>query len=208
MKGLIPSRRVAFPTLIVAVALGIFCCRHTLLIAAGRWLNVGSPLVDRVDAVMVLGGDASTRPFVAAAIMRAGLASQVLIPKTPELDDAAGGSVPAHHEIILQVLLRSGVSRDAIQLLPSTVDSTEQEAQCLADYLAKHPEHRVAVITSDFHTRRTRLLFDRVCRKHAAAIRYIGAPTDSFDATNWWMFESGFVYYTNEYLKLAKSLSS
>jgi uncharacterized SAM-binding protein YcdF (DUF218 family) len=116
--------------------------------------------------------------------------------------------VPPHHEIIRQVLIRSGVSRDAILLLPSTVDSTDQEAQCLADFLAKHPAHRVAVITSDFHTRRTRMLFERACRQHAANIRYLGAPTDSFDGTNWWMHETGFVYYANEYLKLARTLWS
>jgi uncharacterized SAM-binding protein YcdF (DUF218 family) len=64
----------------------------------------------------------------------------------------------------------------------------------------------VAVITSDFHTRRTRMLFGRACRPHAANIHYIGAPTDSFDGTNWWMHETGFVYYANEYLKLARTL--
>lgn len=209
MKGLIPPRRVRrilTATTVVALLLAAHFGRESLLTVAGQWLNVGSPLVDRVDEVMVLGGEASTRPFVAAAAVRAGLASRVLIPQTAESDDSGDRRDPPHHEIIRQVLLRSGVPPQAILLLPTTVDSTDQEAQCLTAYLDEHPGHRVVVVTSDFHTRRTRLVFHRVCRRHAADIQFIGAPTDSFDGTNWWKFETGFVYYVNEYLKLAKAL--
>ena len=100
MKGLIPSRRVR--TRIRCRRNGHslrsvagYVCRESLLTSAGQWLNVGSPLDDRVDAVMVLGGDASTRPFVAAAIIRAGLASQVLIPRTAEPDEGGDPHGPA-----------------------------------------------------------------------------------------------------------------
>ena len=210
MKCLIPSRRVrriAAATIVVAALLAVYFCRDSLLASAGQWLNVGSPLIDRVDEVMVLGGDATTRPLVAAAVVRAGLASRVLVPQTAESEEIGDGLVPPHHEIIRQVLIRSGVPTDAILLLPTTVDSTDQEAQCLADFLEKHPGHTVAVVTSDFHTRRTRLLFGRACREHAADIHFIGAPTDGFNGANWWRFESGFIYYVNEYLKLAKALA-
>jgi len=210
MKGLSSTRhvrRIAVAMSILAAVVSVSFCRGRLLGAAGHWLNVGSPLDERVDDVMVLGGEASTRPFVAAALIRAGLASQVLVPKSAEPDEIDAASLPPHHEIIRQVLIRSGVSRDAIVLLPTTVDSTDEEARCLADFLAKHPTHSVAVITSDFHTRRTRMLFRRACRQYSAKIHYIGAPTDSFDGTNWWMYETGFVYYVNEYLKLARALT-
>lgn len=210
MKTLIPShraRRTAIATFVLVVVCVSYYCRDAILSSAGDWLNVGSPLVERVDEVMVLGGDASTRPFVAAAIFRAGLASQVLILQTAESEESGAGLAPPHHEVIRQVLIRSGVSPDAIVLLPTTVDSTEQEAQCLADFLEKHPGHSVAVVTSDFHTRRTRLLFARACRQHVAQIHFIGAPTDGFNFTDWWRVETGFVHYINEYLKLAKALA-
>ena len=209
MKALVrlwPIRRKLAVAIVMAFLLATYVGRESLLTAAGRWLNVGTPLMDRVDAVMVLGGEPSTRPFVAAAIVRAGLASQVLVPRTAEMEELGYGQDPPHHEIVRQVLIRSGVSPQRIQLLPTAVDSTDQEAQCLADYLDEHPGHRVAVVTSDFHTRRTRLVFGRVCRSRATDIQFIGAPTDSFNGANWWKFETGFVYYVNEYLKLTKAL--
>jgi uncharacterized SAM-binding protein YcdF (DUF218 family) len=201
------ARRIAAATTIMAALCGAFMCRDALLASAGEWLNIGTPLTEPVDEVMVLGGEAITRPFVAAAVIRAGLSSKVLVVRTPQPPELDEERIPPQHEIIRQVLIRSGVSPDAILLLAATVDSTDQEAQCLADYLEEHPGHRVAVVTSDFHTRRTRLLFGRICRRHAEGIHFIGAPTDSFNGTNWWKFETGFVYYVNEYLKLVKALA-
>jgi hypothetical protein len=34
-------------------------------------------------------------------------------------------------------------------------------------------------------------------------VRFVGAPVDGFDETNWWHFEAGVNCYLNEYLKLA-----
>lgn len=200
------NRRLLAVTLVIAALLCAYGSRSSLLAAAGAWLNVGTPLVERVDGVMVLGGDASTRPFVAAAVVRAGLAAEVLVARTAEASEPGESQSRPHHELIRQVLIRSGVSPQAIRLLPTTVDSTEQEARCLADFLEAHPGYQVAVVTGDFHTRRARLIFRRICRTRAADIQFIGAPTDRFDSSNWWQFESGFVYYVNEYLKLAQAL--
>ena len=115
--------------------------------------------------------------------------------------------VPPHHEIIRQVLIRSGVSPgcDCCCFRQPSTAPTRRLSVTGRLFWRSTPGHRVAVVTSDFHTRRTRLVFRRACRHHAADIRFIGAPTDSFNGANWWRFETGFVYYVNEYLKLAKA---
>ena len=59
----------------------LYLARSAVLCAAGQWLNVGETLAEPVDYVFVLGGDASTRPFLAAAIYRAGYTRQILIPR-------------------------------------------------------------------------------------------------------------------------------
>ncbi len=179
--------------------------RQSLLIAAGRWLDVSSPLNEPVDYVLVLGGGAISRPFVAAAILRAGLAKKVLIQQFEESHDVRDGIALLESDMIRQVLLRSGVSAEAIVDLDAVVDSTESEAHCLARFLEEHPGAQVAVVTSDFHTRRTRLLFSRSCRSHAQNVHFVGAPTDGFDASNWWHFEDGFKLYLFEYLKLVRA---
>lgn len=199
--------RIALGILVVGI-LVTYTQRDSLLSAAGRWLNVSSALIEPVDDVLVLGGDASTRPFVASGILRAGLARRILIPQVAGSLEVRDGVMPPHHEIVREVLLQSGVRAEAIAFLPAVVDSTDREAQSLADFLELHPDRRVAVVTSDFHTRRTRVLFSRVCRAHAARLRFIGAPTDGFNASNWWRFEMGFILYINEYVKLIKAYVS
>lgn len=180
--------------------------RRAILTSAGHWLDVSSPLREPVDFVMVLGGDAATRPFVAAAIIRANFAKKVLIPRVHDDENVRDGLVPAHHEIIRQVLLKSGIAPERIQLLPGEASSTEAEAEVLMQFLAGRPHLRVAVVTNDFHTRRTRAIFSRICRNAEVELYFVGAPTDGFDASNWWQFEEGIVLYLNEYLKWTRTL--
>lgn len=198
------TRRLVGIALIAFVFGSLYVFRTPLLTKAGRWLNVSSPITKPVDDVVVLGGNPGTRPFVAAAMVRSGYARQILIPQVVDSGDVIDGIIPPEHEIVRQVLLRSGVSGDAIAILPVVADSTDREARCVASYLAAHPQRTVAIVTSDFHTRRTRLLFMRACRNDASRLVVIGAPTDYFTAADWWRVEAGFIVYTNEFLKLAK----
>ena len=94
-------RRWCFLVLAVAAAVlvGVYMSRGYLLPPMAYWLDVGGP-PRRADYVMVLPGDANVRPFVAAALVKAGLAGRVLVPKTesaPEVDD---GIYPSSDELI------------------------------------------------------------------------------------------------------------
>src|SRR6516225_4130094 len=74
--------------------------RAALLTAAGRWLDVGERLHEPVDCVYILGGDADTRPFAAAALIRSGWARQALIAPGPVTAYAR-----SHQELLREVLL-------------------------------------------------------------------------------------------------------
>lgn len=198
-------RRLIGSFVLAGVCLAYFQ-RETLLAGMGRWLNVAGRLEQPVDAVIVLGGGATTRPFVAVEIIRAGLARKILIPKVELSGDSLDGLVPAEQEITREIVLRSGVSADTAVLLTSEVGSTEGEALVTAAYLRAHPGERLAIVTSDYHTRRARIMFSRACRQYAANMVFIGAPTDGFDASTWWRCEPGLIAYFTEYLKLARTL--
>ena len=86
--------------------------------------------------------------------MRAGLAGKILIPQVELSDENLDGLVPAEQETTRQIVRRSGISADATVLLAGVVGSTEHEAQLAAVYLQAHPDERLAIVTSDFHTRR------------------------------------------------------
>lgn len=180
--------------------------RHAVLRGMGRWLNVAGRLERPVDSVIVLGGGASTRPFVAIEILRAGLARKILIPQVDLSDENRDGLFPPEQVILRQVVLRSGISPDAVVLLTTTVDSTEREAQVAAAYMQSHPDERLAVVTSDFHTRRARMIFSRACDRDADRLVFVGAPIDGFGPSNWWHSEAGAISYLDEYFKLGWAL--
>jgi hypothetical protein len=50
------------------------------------------------------------------------------------------------------------------------------------------------------------MLFARACGKNAGNVVFVGAPTDGFDAGNWWHSEPGCLSYVTEYLKLGRTL--
>src|SRR5712692_3788452 len=118
------------PVALVAVLVAL---RPWLLPLAGAFLDVSTP-PHAVDDVLVLGGGASTRPFVAAELYKAGLAHRVLLPTVKKSLDSEDGLVPADHELMQLVLRARGVPADAIVLLPGEVDSTADEARSLQRY--------------------------------------------------------------------------
>jgi uncharacterized SAM-binding protein YcdF (DUF218 family) len=172
-----------------------------LLPLAGGYLDASTP-PHAVDDVLVLGGGADTRPFAAAALYKAGLTKQVLLPTVKPSPESADGLAPVDHDIMRQVLLKRGVPDDAIVLLPGEVNSTADEARSLGRYLDEHPGRRVAVVTNDYHTRRARWIFRSELGDRGTDLPFFAAPTDNFDANDWWRSESGCMQYSDEYLKL------
>jgi uncharacterized SAM-binding protein YcdF (DUF218 family) len=171
---------------------------------AGRFLDVSEP-PRRADYVFVLGGGPETRPFAAAALLRAGLARRALFATVKLSPEAEDGLWPADHEVTRRVLLARGVRPADIVIFPEECDSTEDEARVLACFLEAEPEATVTVVTSDYHTRRTRLLFRRALGPQQGRVHFVAAPVDGVDAGNWWRTEKGLVVYVNEYFKLARN---
>jgi len=191
---------------ILALCMAAYFERYDILSSAGAWLDVSAPLERPVDSVMVLGGDSTTRPFVAAAIVRAGLANKVILPQLNHSSAVIDGIVPTEEQITRDVLRLGGVDANVIVRIPGPVNSTNDESSRLASYLREHPEERIAIVTSNYHTRRCRLLFARSCGALSQNLRFVGAPTDGFNSRDWWQFESGTVAYVGEYLKIAQAI--
>jgi uncharacterized SAM-binding protein YcdF (DUF218 family) len=199
-----PRRRRRWPLrLLIAVALlaGLYLTRVPSLTAVAGFLDVGEP-PGPVDAVMVLGGGSNTRPVVAAALVRAGLARRVLVPTVRLAPENEDGLTPPDHELIRRVLRARGVPDQAIVNLPGEVNSTRDEARSLHRYLDTEPDATVTVVTNGFHTRRTRMLFCHELGERAAQVHFVAAPTDGFSTHDWWRHEAGFNTYAAEYFKL------
>ena len=175
--------------------------RDFLLRSWGEFLDVGRPLTEPVDVVFVLGGGFETRPFVAAEVYRGGYTRKILIsqPARHSMDFLGGRS---EADVTRQILERQGVPPEAIESLPLEVDSTVSEVAALRKYLEESRPARVAVVTSNYHTRRTRILLKRVLGSSANEIRIISAPVDGFAPHDWWQSQRGMSTYFLETLKL------
>jgi uncharacterized SAM-binding protein YcdF (DUF218 family) len=178
-----------------------YSCRSFLLTQAGQFLNVSEP-PRAADYVMVLGGDSQTRPFLAAALYKAGMAQHVLVPQMRP-DPNAGERVFPEEEVIKRVLSARQVPDEAITFLDWKVASTKDEAEALARFLQAHSGSSITVVTSNYHTRRARWIFRKALGDQVNHLHFVGSPTEGFDASNWWRSEAGFVAYTNEFIKLA-----
>ena len=195
-------RRLVLGFLIVSFTLtGLYLARGSLLPAVARRLDVGET-PQPSDCVMVMPGDENTRPFVAAAIVKAGLAERVLIPKVMISPVVEEGLVPPVHETIRHVLRHRGVSDEKIQILAGESDSTFGDTRALGTFLDASPEARVTVVTSDYHTRRTRWTVGRLLGERARRVAFVSAPTEDFRFDAWWQVDEGFMAVVGEYLKL------
>ncbi len=179
--------------------------REFLLRSWGEFLNVGRPLTAPVDVVFVLGGGFESRPFVAAEIFRGGYATQILISRPARHSmDFLGGRSEA--EVTRQILERLEVPAASIVELPRPVDSTVAEVAALREYLEDARPGKVAVVTSDYHTRRTRILLWRALGSSANELRIVSAPVDDFAPDDWWRSQRGLATYFLETIKLVTVL--
>lgn len=198
------ARRIA-AIVVLLLMIMLWASRRPITRQMGKFLDVSERPIP-TDDVMVLTGQPETRPFVAAAILNAGLADRVLICRPWLSPEAEDGLVPKENEIIRRVLKARDVPLSAVHELPGEVTSTFDEARALGNYLDDNPQRTVAVVTNDFHTRRARLIFDEVVGDKSNRIRFVAAPVDGVDKSNWWQSDRGAVLYLSEYGKLAYHL--
>ncbi|HWB10155.1 MAG TPA: YdcF family protein [Pirellulales bacterium] len=200
-----PRRGLGFLTVAACLAASLTLAwlgRAWLLSGAARWLNVGqSP--QRCDYALVLPGGEETRPFAAAALVKAGLARQVLVPRTRSSPDVDEKIRRPTHEVIREVLLLEGVPSADIFFLGQDSVSTHTDALALADFLRTRDRTRVAVVTSNYHTRRTSWVLREVLGDRAADVRMVAVPVDGFDEDAWWQTREGTLAYSTEFAKLA-----
>jgi len=185
-----------------AVLSGLWCFPTVLLPPLARWLDVGTE-PEQAEFVMVLPGRENTRPFMAAALMNVGLVEAAVIPQVVDPPDVQDGIGVGEHEIIRRVLQHQGVSEDRIVMLRGSTDSTYGDATRLREFLDSRPQARTIVVTSDYHSRRARWAFTRVLGARMKRVRFVSAPSDSFELDDWWRSEEGFCTITCEYFKLA-----
>ena len=187
-------------TAVLAALVLCWVVRQPLLQGFAEAWAVEAPL-EKVDAVLVLGGGVDVRPFAAAKLYKESYAPQVLVVAAPLRLTARLGLAQGHGELIRAVLLHEGVPEGAILSLGKDLNNTYQEALALREWLKTHPCKTILIPTEAIHTRRVRWVFEKVLAGSGCRVIINALENPEYGAHDWWMSEAGLIAVQNEVLK-------
>ena len=165
---------------VVALCALVYFARHPILrFAAESWV-VNEPAA-HADAILVLGDDNfyADRATHAAELFRQGVAAEVV---------ASGRKLRPHagvSELIEHDLIERGVPKENILRFAHDADGTREEALALEHLAEQHKWKTVVVVTSNYHTRRARYIFQGVFPA-SIVVTVSSARDGDFDPEQWW----------------------
>ncbi len=177
--------RLLFLLLFAGLVAVVYVARHPLMkFAAEAWI-VDEPAVPS-DALIVLGDDnyAADRAFRAAELYRAGVAPVVVASGRMLRRNVSLAEIMAHD------LESFGVPAQAIVKLDHRAENTREEAIEISRLIESRRWKRITVVTSSYHTRRARFVFERVLPP-GVSVHVSGARDSEFDPARWWETHQG-----------------
>ncbi len=182
-----------------------------VLTAAAHFLMANDPLAP-ATAVVVLGGQVPFCALEAAELYKQHLAAEVWLTQgawTAEEAELAklGIDRPADHIYSREVLLRTGVPATAIRILPGHNTNTADEIRTIASALPPgQPNQRVIIVTSKYHTRRAKVIWQRLAADRAdLRVRY--TPGDPFEPDRWWRNSGDIMAVSREVFGILNALA-
>jgi uncharacterized SAM-binding protein YcdF (DUF218 family) len=164
----------------ILVCSALYFARHPIFRFAGEAWMVEDKL-EHSDAIIVLSDDNfyADRATRAAQVYRQGLAPLV-VASGRRLRPYAGIAELMEHDLV-----ERGVPKDKIVRIVHDADSTRMEAQALAPVVIQRKWHSFIIVTSNYHTRRARYIFEHVFPA-GSIVRVTGARDGDFDPDSWW----------------------
>lgn len=161
--------------------------------------------LEHAAAIVALAGHVPFREIEAAKLYRAGLAPQVVIVRgAPNAEAEAlrdlGIKKRGAWEVSREVLLQQGVPESAIVILTIKAGGTLEELQAVYSAMGAK-DAPVILVTSMYHTRRTRLTWNYVSAGRSQPI-VRAASGEPFDVNQWWQKRSSVLSVVREYLGL------
>ncbi len=181
---------------LLVIGLVLYLVRGTILRGvASAWIV--DDHLEKAQAIVVLGGDdrAGTRLKHAVGLYKDGRAPRLVL-SGPPLRDYFHES-----ELMAREARELGVPAEHLMLAPTAADSTLEEALALRPVLAEHNFRNIIVVTSNFHTRRAKLIFVDVYRPRGTIVRVSASPDVRFDPKTWWQSREGRKYLFLDVLK-------
>lgn len=189
-------------TLVLLGVLGLlYAWRVPLLRRVGGLLVVEDP-TDALDAVVLLNGGMSTRPYRARDLYREQRVP-VLLARLADTEEIRLGVIPNISDATAELLRRLGVAPEHLCVASTGkwVAGTRDEAVVLCALIRERGYHRVALVTDAFHTRRARRIFRDVANDPSLEFLAVSSRFTAAVKDGWWRSQYGFVQVFTEYLK-------
>jgi uncharacterized SAM-binding protein YcdF (DUF218 family) len=178
----------------------VYFARHPILrFAAESWIVDEPP--SRADAIIVLGDDNfyADRATRAAELSRQQIAP-VVVASGRRLRPGAGIAELLEHDLI-----ERGVPKEKIIRFSHDADSTKEEAESLAKLSLEHRWKSVAIVTSNYHARRTRYIFEHVFPS-GILVSVASARDGDFDPARWWEKRKSVKLFAHELTGMAVAI--
>jgi uncharacterized SAM-binding protein YcdF (DUF218 family) len=175
---------------VVLLAAVAYATHVPLLTWVGRQL-VHQDVLEPSDALLVLAGGVFDRELEAAELYASGMAPRVLMTAEPEPDVLSvlrqrHVRVESSLELRRRVLIELGVPQDRITILPGLVAATVHEAQVARQWAVESHARSLIVVTSSFHTARSRYVFRNVFDGLGVTLRFAPSRRSDFQPHTWW----------------------
>ena len=174
----------------------------TIVIIIG--LNLGKFLVqsdklEKSDAIAVFSGDSGSRTERAVELLKEGYADYLILSGGKVYDDVTMAELMKNHAIKL------GVDESKI-LIDDEASTTNENAEFTADIIEENNFKSVIVVTSDYHTRRSKLAMEKSLENtlidgEKVSVTVTPSKEEKF-TTKWWTSGNSVLMVISEYLKL------
>jgi uncharacterized SAM-binding protein YcdF (DUF218 family) len=177
--------RLLFLIFLAIFAFVIYLARYPILRFAGNfWVVDESPQAS--DTIVVLSDDdyEAVRASRAADVYRASWAPRIV---------ASGRTLRPYAsiaELMQRDLTDRGVPATAVVRFPNRARNTLDEAGAVSEFLVTHGWKKIIVVTSNYHTRRARFIYERALAP-GAELRIVAAPDPAYDPNSWWRTREG-----------------
>jgi uncharacterized SAM-binding protein YcdF (DUF218 family) len=185
---------------VAALCAAVYFARHPIMrYAAESWV-IDEPAA-HADAIIVLSDDNfyADRATHAAELYRQGVAG-IVVASGRRLRPNAGISELMEHDLV-----ERGVPKEKIVRFAQDADNTAEEAQALAHFAESRKWRSVIVVTSNYHTRRARYIFQRVFPP-SIAVSVASARDGDFDLERWWEKRKSVKLFTRELVGMCVAL--
>lgn len=187
--------------LALSTLLLIYIFRETLLRSMGNYLDIGQDPV-RVDVVYMLGGSPYDRGLRVIELFNEGFTEKVVC-SGANLHSSlkAFGIELSESDLSKRFLLMNGIPEEAVIAANTGTSTYEESVEALA-YCRKNNLSHLGVVSSSYHMRRVRWIFNKTFENSGIEVSYFSAKSPDYEPDRWWRSENGFLIFFNETLKL------